>query len=256
VGDRGNIGPTSFFLPGLDEDSRSFLYAESTETMSGGITDFVSFVSENDIEASKKKLTDLLEKDLITEIEAEIEQISKDTSKSTQYILLKGDNAIEFGEVRFSGIDEVLNSEVSDFKISASLKAKALYYDRNAMLEILKAELITQKSPNKELLRIKEDSTSYKIFQRDDALGKIKMTANIKGIEQYDINPESENGKKILEKIRTHIAGKEIEYAKNYIQNLSEVNKVEIRSWPAWSPTIPKIEENIEFEVREAVIVN
>ncbi|MDX9971132.1 MAG: hypothetical protein RBS56_04485 [Candidatus Gracilibacteria bacterium] len=256
VGERGNIGPTRFFLPALDEESRSFLYAESSENMTGGITDFVSFVSENDIEAAKKKLSDLLRKDLISEIKAEIQKISDETSKSTEYILLEGDNAIEFGDINFSSVDNVLNSEIPEFTIGGSIKAKALYYDRTAMLEILKAELITQKSPNKELLRINEDSTSYKIFQRDDAVGKIKMTANIKGIEQYDIDPETENGKKILEKIRNHIAGKEIEYAKSYIQNLAEVNKVEIRSWPAWSPTIPKIEENIEFEVREAVIVN
>ncbi len=256
VGERGNIGPTRFFLPALDEDSRSFLYAESSENMTGGITDFVSFVSENDIEAAKKKLSDLLKKDLITEIKAEIQKISEETSKSTEYILLEGDNAIEFGDVKFTPLDGVVDSEVPEFTISGSIKAKALYYDRTAMLEILKAELITQKSPNKELLRINENSTSYKIFQKDDAVGKIKMTANIKGIEQYDIDPSTENGKKILEKIRNHIAGKEIEYAKNYIQNLAEINKVEISSWPAWSPTIPKIEENIEFEVREAVIVN
>ena len=52
---------------------------------------------------------------------------------------------------------------------------------------------------------------------------------------------------------KAHIAGKDIEDAKLYIQNLPEINKVEIESWPAWSPTIPGIEDNIEFEVRDAV---
>ncbi|MBD3330237.1 hypothetical protein GF354_01755, partial [Candidatus Peregrinibacteria bacterium] len=51
VGERGNIGPSKFFLPGLREDSRSKIYAESTEPMTGGITDYVTYVSEEDLVA-------------------------------------------------------------------------------------------------------------------------------------------------------------------------------------------------------------
>ena len=58
---------------------------------------------------------------------------------------------------------------------------------------------------------------------------------------------------RLLEKIKEHIAGKNIEEAKLYIQNLPEINKVEIDIWPVWSPTIPSIPDNIEFEIRDAV---
>ena len=85
--------------------------------------------------------------------------------------------------------------------------------------------------------------------------GKIKLTANIKGIEQFAITEETESGERLLKKIREHVAGQDIEKAKQYIQNLPEVNKVEIESWPLWSPTIPNLPDNIEFEVREAVKV-
>lgn len=256
VGERGNIEASKFFLPGLDEEFRTQIFAESEQAMTGGITDFVSFVSEADIDAAKKKVSDLLKKDIVNEIKIEIAGLSQEASKSTEFILLEGDNALEMSDVNYVFDNSVIGKELAEFTISGKMSAKGLYYDRNAMLEILKAELITQKSPQKELLRINENSTSYKIFQREPEIGKIKMTANIKGIEQYDIDPEGENGSKILDKIRTHIAGKDIEYAKSYIQNLSEVNKVEIRSWPGWAPTIPKLEENIKFEVRQAVLVN
>ncbi len=64
-----------------------------------------------------------------------------------------------------------------------------------------------------------------------------------------------ENGQRLIEKIKEHIVGKDIEQAKNYIQNLPEINKVEIDSWPAWAPTIPNLPDNIEFEIRPAVDV-
>jgi len=124
------------------------------------------------------------------------------------------------------------------------------------MLEILKNELLLKKSPRKELLRIYEDSTSYRIFDWDTVAGKIKLTANIKGIEQSSIDPDKESGQSLLEKIKNHIAGQDIEEAKLFIQNLPEINKVEIDSWPAWAPTIPSITDNIEFEIRDAITVN
>ena len=123
------------------------------------------------------------------------------------------------------------------------------------MLDMLKSELLLKKSSRKELLRINEDSTSYRIFEWNDQSGKIKLTANIKGIEQFSIDPDKESGQKLLQKIRDHIAGKDIDAAKSFIQNLPEVNKVEIDSWPAWAPTVPNIPDNIEFEIRDAVSV-
>ncbi|MBI5754480.1 hypothetical protein HZA40_05030, partial [Candidatus Peregrinibacteria bacterium] len=64
---------------------------------------------------------------------------------------------------------------------------------------------------------------------------------------------DKENGAQLLEKIREHIAGLDIKEATNYIQNLPEINKVEISSWPAWSPTIPSLTDNISFKMRDAV---
>ena len=39
AGERGNIGPAKFFLPGLKDSSRDVLYAESYADMEGGVTD-------------------------------------------------------------------------------------------------------------------------------------------------------------------------------------------------------------------------
>ena len=162
---------------------------------------------------------------------------------------------MQVGEVDMDVPGDLKDQTVSEFSISGEVYVSGVYYDHDSMLDILKSELLLKKSPQKELLRINEDSTSYRIFEWDEYSGKIKLTANIKGIEQFSIDPGKENGERLLVKIKEHIAGKDVGEAKLYIQNLPEINKVEIDSWPVWAPTIPNIPENIEFEIRDAITV-
>lgn len=255
VGERGDIGPSKFILPGLKGDSQNELYAESTEPMSGGVTDYISFISTEDIEAAKIRLHDELVKAAVEELKVAIEEKSALIGESGLYTLLEGDGAVKLGEVNIDIPPNLDGQQLTEFTLTGEVHVSGVYYDHDSMLEILKGELLLKKSPQKELLRINEESTSYRIFEWDEASGKIKLTANIKGIEQYLIDPNKESGENLLTKIEEHIAGKNIEDAKSYIQNLPEINKVEIDSWPVWSPTIPKLSENIDFEIRDAVKV-
>lgn len=255
VGERGNIEASRFFLPGLRGDSQSELYAESFESMTGGITDYVTYISAEDVEAAKSRLNDELIKAAVEGLELAVDEKTNLVANSTVYSLLDGDGAVQMGDVSMTVPGDLEGQTRSEFEISGEVYVSGVYYEHDTMLDILKSELMLKKSPQKELLRINEDSTSYRIFEWDDYLGKIKLTANIKGIEQFSIDPSLESGEKLLTKIKDHIAGKDIDDAKLYIQNLPQINKVEIDSWPVWSPTIPNIPENIEFEIRDAITV-
>lgn len=253
VGERGNIGSSRFFLPGLRESSRSELYGESSAPMAGGVSDFVSYITATDIEAAKSRLNDELISDAITELRKAVQMKSELVESEIIFTLLEGEGAVKTGDVRIEIEPGLEGREIEEFSITGKIDVSGVYYDHDAMLSILKDELLLKKSPQKELLRINEGSTSYRIFEWNEGIGKIKLTANIKGIEQFEIDIEKENGVRLLEKIREHVAGQNIEEAKTYIQNLPEVNKVEIDSWPAWSPTIPNLPDNIDFEIRDAV---
>lgn len=255
VGDRGNIPPGKFFIPGLKKETQAKIYAESSEPMNGGITDYVAFISKDDLKAAE----DQLRKELVNNAVKDLRQAVKDKStngdNSAEYILLEGDGAVKSGDAIINIPEDLEGKELVEFNVSGQMHVSGVYYDKNQMLQILEDELLLKKSPQKQLIKVNDTSTNYRIFEWDEATGKIKLTANIKGIEEYEIDSNKENGLRLLEKIKDHIAGKEIEAAKIYIQNLPEVNKVEIDSWPAWSPTIPNLPENIEFEIREAKMI-
>lgn len=255
VGERGNIEPGTFFLPGLKESSRSKVYGESFKPMEGGVTDFISYITLEDLDAAEKKLNDELIKNSSEELNLLVESESEKIGVDGKFKLLEGEGAIKLGNAKINIPRDLEGKKVNDFDLTGELEVSGVYYDHASMLEILKNELLLKKSPQKELLRINENSTSYRAFDWDDVNGKIKLTANIKGIEQYEIDPDKESGQRLIKKIREHIISMNIEDAKLYIQNLPEINKVEIDSWPVWAPTIPTLPDNIDFEVREAITV-
>lgn len=253
VGERGNIGPSRFVLPGLRESSQSQIYAESTTAMSGGVTDYVTFVTEEDVVAAEEKMKSVLLKVAVSELEKKVEEQNSLVESEGKFVLLEGENAVKVGEVSTQMETGLVGKEIGSFVVNGSVTVEGVYYAQDEMLDILVDELTLKKSPGKILLNVSEDSATYRIFEWDETNGKVKLTANIKGIEQQEIDPKKESGSKLLEKIKSHIAGKDINDAKLFIQNLPEINRVEIDSWPAWSPTIPSIPDNIEFEVRDAV---
>lgn len=255
IGERGNIGATKFFIPGLKKETQSKIYAESNEPMKGGVTDYIAFISKDDIKAAEDQLRKELINNAVKDLRKVVQEKSALTENSVEYILLEGDGAVKTGDVSVNIAGDLEGKELKEFEVSGQMQVSGVYYDKNVMLQILEDELLLKKSPQKQLVRINDTSINYRIFEWDEATGKIKITANIKGIEEYEIDENKENGLRLLEKIKDHIVGKEIEAAKVYIQNLPEVNKVEIDSWPAWSPTIPNLPENIEFEIREAKMI-
>jgi len=58
-----------------------------------------------------------------------------------------------------------------------------------------------------------------------------------------------------LKNLKERISGNNINEAEKYIQNLSEIDKVEVKVWPVWSPTIPKLTDNIKIKVVDEIEV-
>ena len=135
------------------------------------------------------------------------------------------------------------------FEVTGRLTVYGVAYNQDEFLDVMGEELRKRKSPDKALLRLDTEAITYEIFEVDESPGQIKLTATIKGIEAYDLNPEDENGARLIKKIKEHIAGKPTKDAEDYVQNLSEINKVTISSWPVWAPTIPSVFENIEVKL-------
>lgn len=246
VGERGNIGPSKFFLPGLKEDTRQLLYAESAEYMTGGTTDVKTYVTDEDLLAAASKIEEELKEKALSALRKEV--LAQATANNMTLSLLEDSDIIQYGVAEVKLPKESVGKETDTFEVTGTMKISGVAYDSQGLLSILKSEIMSTKTPGKKLVKIDDKSISINVFEVNIKGDAYKFTAQIQGIEEYAIDTEDETGANLVKKIEEHVAGKPVEEAESYIQNLPEVNSVEIKMWPFWSPTIPTLPDNIKIK--------
>lgn len=251
IGERGNIQPTSFFLPGLSETSRTQLYGKNNQPFAGGTTIVIHKVTKEDIEAAKEKAKKEIVDSAAPELKKYVTTMNAQNGTSLKILAddVVGNVAIKISDPRVFVATDLAEKQIETFEVSSELDISGVAYNQNELLNILKSELKLRKSPEKRLVTIDENSVYYRVFETNEDTQKIKVTATIKGKEEYEINPDAVNGARLIQKITEHILGKNVEEAKTFIQNLPEINKVEIKTWPVWAPTIPKVINNIDVKI-------
>lgn len=246
VGVRGNIEPTTFFLPGLKEDSRSTLYGQSSVAMTGGTSDVVMHVTEEDLQAAQIELEEKLKEEALADLRKVVLQEGNTVGATLK--LLEDSETLQFGTVSAVLPYDLVGQEKESFEVKGSLTLSGVAYDSEGLYSILKTEIVSVQTPGKQLISIDQDSISLEVLNVEVASNTYKVTAQIQGVEEYQIDPDLEGGAELSKKIKEHIAGKTIQEAEDYIQNLPEVNSVSVSVWPVWSPTIPSLPDNIKIK--------
>lgn len=251
VGERGNIPPLKFFLPGLkNSENRKKLYGESRNPMTGGITKTVKTVSQEDIAAAKELAKREIAKAATTDLQQFLEQ--QNLVKKTNFSLLTDRHAIKIGEPKIDVPTNLSGKEVDQFEVTASYELRGAAFDRQALINELKKRLLARADPDKKIMKIADDDISYKFLDEDEAAGKLRLTATLRAIQAYELDPEKENGHRFIKKITDHILGSRVKDALEYLQQQTdEIARVEITTWPIWAPTIPNIADNVKFVIRE-----
>jgi hypothetical protein len=247
IGDKGNIPPSKFFLPGLNSSNQKLLYGESFEAMIGGKTAFKEIVTKDDLFAAEELIKNKLVENMKESLTKELEILNK--KYKTNFKLLLDDDLIEKDKIKVEMPQDIIDKILKQFDVKAEMHVSALYYNYDELVEILKTEIIKHTNPKKKLVKTYDQNLQFEIVDIDKKNKKIKITVNMQGLEEYDLDENSESGQRIIQKIKSNILGKNIDEANNFIQNLPEINKVDISSWPKWSISIPTLPENIKIKV-------
>lgn len=252
IGSRGNILPSKFFLPGIkNPENQKKLFGKSKATFSGGLTEITKIVSKEDIEAAAEAARREAEKSAADDLKKYLEE--QNLVNRTNLSLLA-----ERHLVKIIGAQEIIvpadieGKAVEQFEATVRYTARGIAFDRQTLIMALKERLLTRVDPDKKILKVEEDDVSYKFLEEDEAAGRVRLTATIRAIQVYELDPEKENGHRFLKKISDHIVGLKVKDAVAYIQQqTNEIERVEIKTWPIWAPTIPNIADNIKFVIRE-----
>lgn len=251
IGDRGNIGPATFIIPGLSQFNQQLLWGESTQPMEGGVTRYQRVVQAEDIEAAKKQIQDNLTLMAREDLNAHLEDMNR--LNHTNLVLLDDQRYLKtvLQELRIS--DDLEGSLRDKFEVFAQVEAKGVAYDFDQLFAELKKELRTRAHPDMQIRddSIRPESISFEPVDEDEILGQIKITATIKGIQEYVIDSSLQAGLRFSNKVTERVVGLTAEEAESYVGNLAEVDKVEIKLWPIWLSKIPRIADNIEVKLME-----
>lgn len=246
VGARGNIDPTTFFLPGLREDTRSTLYGQSAAAMTGGSSDIVMHITEDDLKAAQADLETQLKEKALADLRTVA--LAQGNSLGSNLKVLEDSDTLIFGTPSIALPTDLIGQKKDSFDVTGSIHLSGVAYDTDSLYSILKSEITSVQTPGKQLVSIDRDSISLEVLEATPATSTYKVTAQIQGVEEYQINPEQEGGAELAKKIKEHISGKTVEEAEAYIENLPEVNSVNVSVWPWWSPTIPSLPDNISIK--------
>lgn len=249
VGDRGNLkNGVKFFLPALSAENQKKIFAVADGDFAGGVTNVVTFISNEDITAAKAKMETELKASAEAELKAIVEK--KNQSQNTRLALITGKNLIDTTSPTIIIPPNIQGQHLNSFDVKGSMTASGTAYDLDELLDILKKEIRLKKNPEKSLASIDEGSLTYKVVDVDKTLKKTTITATIQGIEEFEVSPNKENGERLIKEIKDSVVGKDITVARDFIQNLPAIEKVEIKSWPAWAPTLPSVPDNIQIEIK------
>ena len=247
IGERGNIIPANFYMPSIPTLSPSSFWGKSGEPFSGGVTKIIKVITKSDLEAASKKAPN----DLFALAEEELKKyvLEKNITNQTSLTFLSGQEALQKELVSLQIPQELEGISQDDFMVKVKIRIRGIAFDKNELMQILQTEMTEKVHPEKRLLKIDQESLNYQILNRNNQSGKIKITAEIKGIEEYDLSPNASVGKRWFNSIKGDILGQSVAEAKKILFNLPEISRVEIDVWPFWLPTIPKLPENIKIEL-------
>lgn len=228
-----NVSAGKFTISGFPS---SQFYAQSSQALTGGFSEIVTVVSENDINTLKSNLT----KELDLEIKKElIGQVEGETELLEEGILVT--------EVSFTTSANV-DDQKSDFSGKLTLKAQALAYKKSDF-ENIANESFTQKISQlgKELAEV--DYNNLKKEVKSTKLEQGQMTVVVSG--EAFAAPQLDQ--KVL---KSNLAGKDRIRAEEYLTGFIEIDSVKVDLWPFWVKKVPSLEESIKINIDYQVVRN
>lgn len=250
IGERGNLpaGLQWEFL-GLSPEERTKIYGENREAFSGGKTSFRTVLHEKDLDTALQQL----EQELLATAKQLVEE------EKILHNSQNGDSILEIlyydelTRVEFHDFDlprAFLGEAVTSVPVQGSLTYTAYAYDAQRILAMLRKELEEHVGGGKRLLleTIGMDRLVAHVIDYADDLSWIKLTVDLSGTEQFILDPLTPAGARFSKRVRELVTGLTTEEALRILRNLPEVDNADIRLWPPWSGSLPRIPAHITIE--------
>ncbi len=229
AGEEYSIGPSTFSIPGFAGTPRyTSFYGKSFTSMTGGFRGKVSQVTQEDLEKAENALTEKLKKESRDFLKAALplDFISLDETISQE--IIESSTSVE------------ANTEAEFFNYQVRISSKGLGFQK-ADIEGFAKSFISLNIPEGKKLQEESLEINYSPESVDVKSEKVILNLKIRAKIYSDVN---------LTEIKKALLGKSFKEAKIFLENHSQITKIEIKSWPIWRKKIPENLDKIELNLR------
>jgi hypothetical protein len=209
-GEEYNIEPTTFALPALAGTGLyTKIYAKSFSSMSGGFKGEIAQIIQSDLDRAQAVLTEKLK-------QASLEFFKTKTS----------DNLVLLGEAVSHNILDINSSQkvgagAESFNLEAKIKSRAIVFEKSDAESLVRNRINLDIEKDQ---KIQEENLEIDYFLKEIDLdsGKLVLDLEIKAVVYQTID---------LNELKKALLGRSINEAKLFLNNLSELDRVELKSW-------------------------
>lgn len=225
LGAGGNIGPSSFTIPGLNEEKQKVIYASSSKDMVGGVRT-VGVLNAEDVKSAKS--------DFAGKIKKTVEDSLEQNTNFSQKLIFVPDNNVM--------VDRQIGEEVTEFNLSGTSTVVIVYYNSQDLKSILAREVESRIdiSTEKVLSVTKDPQVTLGSYDLEKQKAVLSVYQDV--LVTLDVN-----GEKLAV---NNFFGKKKDEIERYIFGLGHVVGVDVKFSPGWMRTAPGVADKVQVVVK------
>jgi len=225
-GEKYNIGPSKFTIPGLSASLQKKISGISETSMSGGVVK-IGVLTQVDLDNAQKEFTQNLNTRIYEKVGTEISQDEK--------LIIKN-------EIKEQINSNKIGEEISGFEITAKILVQTVKVNNDELLKNAKENYQNKLSDKVSVINWNLENFTQNIQSMDlknkSAILDISLTASVQGA--FDINKFD----------KTEIVGFDQKGVEYYFSQYPSIKNVEVHFSPFWVKSIPAVSDRIEIEVK------
>ncbi|OIO51682.1 hypothetical protein COY93_01290 [Candidatus Uhrbacteria bacterium CG_4_10_14_0_8_um_filter_58_22] len=229
-GPSGDVGETTFTIPGLNEGTRQFFSVETVGSLMGGRKE-TYMVTAAELSKAEDEMVGRLSSELTSALRG---QARDDGSRP--------DGELFSFDVTKRLADTEIGEETESFNLSVTVEGKGVFFDRSAFDGSVNRMLTARLLFGRELATVNVDTSRTEI-EKIDLIGRranVRVTvqgASILSAEAAGLDPEK-------------LVGVTSTAAVQYLEGLDGVSSASVSLCPFWLRRLPNVAEHIMIEVR------
>ena len=224
AGKAGEIGPTRFTIPGLNQNRQQEVYAKSESAMTGGTKPIFTITR-----SSVDQLVESAEGRMLDLAKSQLEANGVATDGFLQ-------NAVFF-EILSEEIEPELGSNVEDFAVKLRARVAFIDADKQELLELAQAQLYSTTNIGYELSSSDEGSFTYDVSDFDPDNRQAQLHIVLEGQRRISSNHPALD--------TSNFVGEYPDDVKADLESDPGIDSVQIELRPFWLRKVPRLVDHI-----------